>query len=602
MSEALELQVSTNESIGTEQETTFKSDEEIKVADDDTSAEFIRLPYELEQKTKEEIAEELYDYDPRDSNPYDDIPENITLQRLCMILIECPLSTSTISINGVNRTDIGQFCQHKYLRFICAASDVDKIKSITIDGTDIELKNIQNDKKWSIPTSDDIPEQIEEQKYCKYNEDIIIYYEIIKDCMTMRIDSNLAPEDDEYLNVFQLTKGFKTDENEWSLLWEKNRENYYEWNGGFPLWAMTNFRTAQFYHDPANQIIFILPYDTAAKSIAINAIADDNQMKPENEDETDDDGDRFEAGGRYLKYTGPIRNGFMSLSEAVYHGSIGEHRYMFGPQYYRNITYQTLLAERYWWLKEKCLYGQDNEYNIFRSLCFTETANDQSKVARLSIGILCLMLQAILTVGIVIEVIDNWDIDEMFDSDYMIIAISFMVFAFISLTYENTVLKYREFYGNMVWIAKVLPWIKYFDFMSNIAIGFVICLVSFAYLLQSETIGDVVLNSFALTFILELDDLANVFDSDERVLITSDWYNLTEIDEEEFSDWCVGEFRRRITISWRVLLKSFGYCLLSPIFMIYALIQIILGFKDEFKVRKVIEPSFMDIKQKYSSK
>lgn len=45
-------------------------------------------------------------------------------------------------------------------------------------------------------------------------------------------------------------------------------------------------------------------------------------------------------------------------------------------------------------------------------------------------------------------------------------------------------------------------------------------------LLQSETMADVVLNSFALTFITELDDLANLFEADEDTFIWRIWKRL----------------------------------------------------------------------------
>eukprot|EP01084_Bolivina_argentea_P230518 388891_1 len=103
------------------------------------------------------------------------------------------------------------------------------------------------------------------------------------------------------------------------------------------------------------------------------------------------------------------------------------------PFYYNNMTELIHLYSRYNFIKTKCLYGQDNEFNIFRSLCFIcADLNPQEMVVRLSIGILCLILQICLTVGIVMQVIDNWDLDEMFDNDGMIITISLLVFAFIS--------------------------------------------------------------------------------------------------------------------------------------------------------------------------
>ncbi len=70
----------------------------------------------------------------------------------------------------------------------------------------------------------------------------------------------------------------------------------------------------------------------------------------------------------------------------------------------------------------------------------------------------------------------------------------------------------------------IVPWfIRALDFCSNILIGFIICLISLFYLLQSESIADVVLNSFALTFIIELDDIANLYEADEDALVSADF-------------------------------------------------------------------------------
>ena len=117
----------------------------------------------------------------------------------------------------------------------------------------------------------------------------------------------------------------------------------------------------------------------------------------------------------------------------------------------------------------------------------------------------------------------------------------------------------------MAEIAEVSWIIKFLDFLSNIFIGFIICLVSFVYLLQSETIGDVVLNSFALTFILELDDLANLFESDEDALMNADWSQFLSSDR---GDWEIGSFRRNIKIELRVLLMAIALVLLSPLFIL----------------------------------
>ena len=178
---------------------------------------------------------------------------------------------------------------------------------------------------------------------------------------------------------------------------------------------------------------------------------------------------------------------------------------------------------------------------------------------------------------------DNWDLDEMFDNDGMIITISFLVFAFISYSYIFTVYKYRQFYQNMKYVAKISWIIQSLDFISNIIVGFIICLVSFAYLLQSESIGDVVLNSFALTFILELDDLANLFESDEDALIEADWSHLGDEMNRILSDWEVGSFKRNIKIEKLVIIIAIILVFLSPLFILAALFLVVADFiwKDE---------------------
>ena len=116
-------------------------------------------------------------------------------------------------------------------------------------------------------------------------------------------------------------------------------------------------------------------------------------------------------------------------------------------------------------------------------LCFLPESGDKWKVRALAIGIITLCIQIILTLGIVIEVIDNWNSEAMFDNDPMIIVMSFMVFAFIAFTFENTVSKYYDFYNNMAWIIRVSPIIRYLDFMTNIVIGFIIVCIALAFLL-----------------------------------------------------------------------------------------------------------------------
>eukprot|EP01084_Bolivina_argentea_P018806 34994_1 len=176
-------------------------------------------------------------------------------------------------------------------------------------------------------------------------------------------------------------------------------------------------------------------------------------------------------------------------------------------EFYENITEAIWISMRYNWLISACLYGQDNEFNIFRSLCFIEPGHNDDKIVRLSIGMLCLILQIFLTFGIASQVFNNWDTETMFDNnkydDWTITIISILVFSFISLMYTFTVRKYYEFYENMHMLFEISWIIIILDFISNILIGLIISICAFFYLLQSETVTDVVLNSFALTFVIE---------------------------------------------------------------------------------------------------
>eukprot|EP01084_Bolivina_argentea_P259149 437169_1 len=303
-----------------------------------------------------------------------------------------------------------------------------------------------------------------------------------------------------------------------------------------------NIHDCQIYYCDFNKFLYMIGNDTVRQSKAFCGSLFDDQIHVENKDHGD------------------------------YYGQFFRNK---TPYYYQNITEFFWINVRYKQLKEKCLYGQDNEFNIFRSLCFSD---HEMKVFKLSIGILCLILQVFLTVGIVMEVSDNWDIDAMFDNDTMIIIISFFVFSFISFSYGFTVYKFMQFYDNMLKINKISLWIIIFDFISNIAVGFVICFVSFAYLLQSPSIGDVVLNAFAITFIIELDDLANLFESDEDELLHTDFCHLKLSrcgnPGPHYGDYDQTIRKRRITISFVTIGLSLLLLLLTPLFIILAAMMI----------------------------
>eukprot|EP01083_Nonionella_stella_P230088 813734_1 len=212
---------------------------------------------------------------------------------------------------------------------------------------------------------------------------------------------------------------------------------------------------------------------------------------------------------------------------------------------YQNITPPIRIARRYNFIKEYCLYGQDNEFNIFRSICFIKPGphSDWEKMRRFAIGVVCLMLQICLTIGIVTEVIENW---EMLDNEYrddIIIAISIFSFSFVSFTYLFTVRKFLQFYIAMEEVCDVSWIIILFDFISNVVIGFIICASSLCFLLQSETVIDTVLNSFALIFVIELDDFINLFESDESVLIANDWSHY-----KRNVDWDFKQGKRKVNV------------------------------------------------------
>eukprot|EP01084_Bolivina_argentea_P183817 317132_1 len=153
------------------------------------------------------------------------------------------------------------------------------------------------------------------------------------------------------------------------------------------------------------------------------------------------------------QWLSPIAFETRQLYQYIYH----KHLSVTSPYYYQNITEPLWIAWRYKWIKNKCLYGQDTEFNIYRSLCFI-THHQQffgfevEHLKRIPIGILSLILQLLLTIGVVYEVVDLWDIETMFDNDIIIISISVLVFSFISFKYLFTVWKFYQFYHNMQYV------------------------------------------------------------------------------------------------------------------------------------------------------
>eukprot|EP01083_Nonionella_stella_P015264 42704_1 len=263
------------------------------------------------------------------------------------------------------------------------------------------------------------------------------------------------------------------------------------------------------------------------------------------------------------------------------------------PYYVQNITQPYYMCCRYHFVMDYVLLGQDSQFNIFKSLCFLSARRDEKHRqlwARLSVSVLAILLQLLMTGGVSMEVIRNWDINLMFDDDTMIIIISFSVFAFLAYQYWFTVVKFFKFYTNMYYVADVDWIVPIMDFISNILVGGIVVFFSFAYLLLSKTTQDVVMNSFALQFIVELDDMANLFDADEEYLLEQDWHNCVnhvssrhskpwkEAEKDYDRDWDVSLVKRNINLNVpNMILQVVASVLLSPLFFIWAFVKLIDG-------------------------
>ena len=189
------------------------------------------------------------------------------------------------------------------------------------------------------------------------------------------------------------------------------------------------------------------------------------------------------------------------------------------------------VAVRQNWIKYQCLHGQDDEFNIFRSLCF---APDSNRAERYRIGYVALILQILFCVGITIDDMGRGDHmfpdDENFGQytktfdfdDGFVFTICIFASAFIILRFKKTIEAFHQFYSNMEKVC-IIPWtIIALDFMSNIVVGLWMTMNTPFFLFRSEDIPTVVFNSFALTFVIDLDDMANVFESDEAALLQED--------------------------------------------------------------------------------
>lgn len=244
-------------------------------------------------------------------------------------------------------------------------------------------------------------------------------------------------------------------------------------------------------------------------------------------------------------------------------------------------------AVRHNWIKYQCLYGQEDEYNIFRSLCFAPALGlDQ----RYHIGFVALTLQILLCTGIIVDSLDKWSntsfeaiIDLIISLEYqfeeiLIVTISALTFTFILQRLMKTIESFQAFYTNMNEVCIIPKHIIALDFTSNIIVGSAMAIATPFFLLQSEDIQSVVLNSFALTFFIELDDMANIFESDEQYLLKEDanTFKLT-LDEamEDNGNDLNQVLKRKVGRQWyrRRLLRMTGKFVFSPFYVVYKIIS-----------------------------
>ena len=246
------------------------------------------------------------------------------------------------------------------------------------------------------------------------------------------------------------------------------------------------------------------------------------------------------------------------------------------------------------WIKYQCLHGQDDEFNIFRSLCF---APQSSVLERYQIGFVALTLQILLSIGIAVDTVQMWSNQYSSFDDFagkikgfeyqfeetLIVIISIFTFIFILQRLQKTIESFKQFYSNMKEVCIIPNEIIALDFTSNIIVGTFMAIVTPFFLLQSEDIQTVVLNSFALTYFIELDDLANVYESDEAFLLQEDkngWQRQykARVEQLELLD-TPGVIKRQITGlgSFYKSLKTTGVFLLSPFIVPFNIIVSLVG-------------------------
>eukprot|EP01083_Nonionella_stella_P070805 189651_1 len=235
-----------------------------------------------------------------------------------------------------------------------------------------------------------------------------------------------------------------------------------------------------------------------------------------------------------------------------------------------NVTREVHLLWRYVFLKDEILAGQDAEFNIYKSYIFEPSAE------KLVFCFIAMTVQLALTSAICYEIFQGvpFGFDDGVEGDELVIKIlSGGVFVLLSIGTNRTTKMYLQFYEE-IGCMFALPWfILFADFLSNIVIPIVITLVSYLFLATSESFTDLVLNSFALTFVAEIDDMVNTFDSDEEIVLQADLRAFYKTD-------CA--VPRRIIYTWRHL----AGVLWSPLGIFQSIRTAFLALKSVFISQK----------------
>ena len=188
---------------------------------------------------------------------------------------------------------------------------------------------------------------------------------------------------------------------------------------------------------------------------------------------------------------------------------------------------------------------QENEFNIFRSLCFTvilqnlccgidcerlmnpfSSSGDEEKQTKLTFCYLLTLLQLLLTTSLLYDLCINFEFEfSAFESveGELIVATSVVAVSFISILTVKSMQSWRDFYLRISIVCQV-PWIIVgLDFISNVFVATCVASMSFFVTLNSNSLTEAVLNSFALLFIMDLDDLcAMLFANDADHAVAQD--------------------------------------------------------------------------------